>query len=457
VKPYRILIMSTPKQLLVSKRKLFLAIISIALICSLASGSIMYVVAQGGSTPFTISSGIYPGAPNYTIWSDAGTYYVKNEFGAVSSSSALASTAIQFGINNLPVGRSNQFTVKLIGNFTILTTITLPSYTILDMYNARLKLGANTDMFKIDNTASWVTLQGGFCYGDRGFGGGVLSSGSCITDGGTAYRVLIKDMYIGYFAENGIEAGAWRVSLIDHNEISTNGGKGIYFVSDVDNIVLRDNVVAFNDAEGLKVETGALLTEENGLYTSNGASGIWFGGSDSSFLGTRVEDNPAGNIYTNQNRNRFEAVRCRVETGVTVPSRDYEEFTLGGTVYPNIIVGCDFHGSVYGPGILPQTRVDYTTQVWTKQTGVFKQYYFERTVVNIGNVTSTQFTIDHDLIWNAVPTSVYCVFNITTNTPIEWSWLSDTDTLQITVTATDPTKPLPAAMGIVSCTYKYSP
>jgi hypothetical protein len=78
--------MSTPKQLLVSKRKLFLALISIALICSLASGSIMYVVAQGGSTPITISSGIYPGAPSATIYTDGTTYYTKNSYGVVSSS-----------------------------------------------------------------------------------------------------------------------------------------------------------------------------------------------------------------------------------------------------------------------------------------------------------------------------------------------------------------------------------
>jgi hypothetical protein len=82
--------MSTPKQLLVSKRKLFLALISIALICSLASGSIMYVVAQGGSTPITISSGIYPGAPTYTIWVDSGTYYSKTAYGVVSSSTNAA-------------------------------------------------------------------------------------------------------------------------------------------------------------------------------------------------------------------------------------------------------------------------------------------------------------------------------------------------------------------------------
>jgi hypothetical protein len=86
--------MSTPKQLLVSKRKLFLALISITLICSLASGSIMYVVAQGGSTPITISSGIYPAGTSYTIYNESTTYYSKNSHGIVAYSSASAVSVI---------------------------------------------------------------------------------------------------------------------------------------------------------------------------------------------------------------------------------------------------------------------------------------------------------------------------------------------------------------------------
>jgi parallel beta-helix repeat protein len=87
--------MSSNLKISVSKRKLLLAFFSIALICSLASGSITYVVAQGGSTPITISSGIYPGAPSYTIYTDGTTYYAKNSYGAVSYSSTNALTTSQ--------------------------------------------------------------------------------------------------------------------------------------------------------------------------------------------------------------------------------------------------------------------------------------------------------------------------------------------------------------------------
>ena len=116
--------MSTPKQLLVSKRKLFLALISIALICSLASGSIMYVVAQGGSTPITITSGIYPGAPTYTLYEDSGTYYAKNAYGVVTSS-ASASTILNSAIQALPDIQSYPFYTGGVGSANILLTGTL--------------------------------------------------------------------------------------------------------------------------------------------------------------------------------------------------------------------------------------------------------------------------------------------------------------------------------------------
>jgi hypothetical protein len=120
--------MSSNLKVSVSKRKLLLAFFSIALICSLASGSIMYVVAQGGSTPITISSGIYPGAPNYTLWVDGSTYYLKNSYGVTTSStnpSTLMQTTltanptatffIKNGVYTFPTGLIGKITNSIIG------------------------------------------------------------------------------------------------------------------------------------------------------------------------------------------------------------------------------------------------------------------------------------------------------------------------------------------------------
>jgi hypothetical protein len=119
--------MSSPMKISVSKRKLLLAFFSIALICSLASGSIMYVVAQGGSTPITISSGIYPGAATYTIWADSGTYYSKNAYGVVSSSID-ASSLIQPILNSMVNGGTLFFKIA---NYTLNTVLSVSNYGVI--------------------------------------------------------------------------------------------------------------------------------------------------------------------------------------------------------------------------------------------------------------------------------------------------------------------------------------
>jgi parallel beta-helix repeat protein len=42
---------------------------------------------SGPTTPFVMSGGVYPGAPSFTVWGEAGTYYAKNQYGAISFAS----------------------------------------------------------------------------------------------------------------------------------------------------------------------------------------------------------------------------------------------------------------------------------------------------------------------------------------------------------------------------------
>jgi hypothetical protein len=96
--------MSANSKVSVSKRKLALAIGSIIIICLSIFVPLGYVLAQGGSTPITISSGVYPGAPTYTIYADGSTYYSKSSSGVVSSSvnaATIFNTAISGGGNIL--------------------------------------------------------------------------------------------------------------------------------------------------------------------------------------------------------------------------------------------------------------------------------------------------------------------------------------------------------------------
>lgn len=109
-------------KVLVSKRKLTVAFLVIALIASAFSSAVMYAVAQGGTT-YTISSGVYPGAPAYTIYPIGSTYYAKSAYGVVSSSTN-ATTVIQNAINSLTSGGQ----IKLSqGIFNITNSIAIPT------------------------------------------------------------------------------------------------------------------------------------------------------------------------------------------------------------------------------------------------------------------------------------------------------------------------------------------
>jgi len=77
--------------------------------------TLAYVYAGNNST-FTISTGIYPGAPNYTIWKKGTTYYAKNAFGVIDFSGTNARQVIQSAIDSLTNGGT--IYIKQ-GNYTI--------------------------------------------------------------------------------------------------------------------------------------------------------------------------------------------------------------------------------------------------------------------------------------------------------------------------------------------------
>lgn len=58
--------------------------VALLLIIGLLSTSFAYVVAQSATT-FTISSGVYGGAPSYTLWRESSNYYAKDAYGVQPS------------------------------------------------------------------------------------------------------------------------------------------------------------------------------------------------------------------------------------------------------------------------------------------------------------------------------------------------------------------------------------
>ena len=79
--------------------------IALVLIASLLSSSIVYYVfAVSPSSTFTISSGVYPGAPSYTVWREGSNYFAKDANGEIDSSGTVFATVMQYAIDNRPNG-----------------------------------------------------------------------------------------------------------------------------------------------------------------------------------------------------------------------------------------------------------------------------------------------------------------------------------------------------------------
>lgn len=62
--------------------------------------SIIWVYASPSAGTFYISEGIYPSAPNYTIWGEGSTYYAKNAYGHIDYSGTNATQLIQNALNH---------------------------------------------------------------------------------------------------------------------------------------------------------------------------------------------------------------------------------------------------------------------------------------------------------------------------------------------------------------------
>lgn len=107
-------------------------------------------------------------AASYIVWTDGTNYYAKNgQTGEVEFSGADAATVMQAALNGLTAGRTWEEKVLLKGNFILTSTITLDSYTILEL-NGKITLGSGADctILQAINKTS-IRILGGEWDGNR--------------------------------------------------------------------------------------------------------------------------------------------------------------------------------------------------------------------------------------------------------------------------------------------------
>ena len=80
-----------------SRRKVISIIFVLTLVASSFYVGFQYALAQSGAlTAQTLSGGVVPGAPSYTIFPDNGYYYAKDSHGVISFTSTNCATVANF-------------------------------------------------------------------------------------------------------------------------------------------------------------------------------------------------------------------------------------------------------------------------------------------------------------------------------------------------------------------------
>ena len=211
---------------------------------------------------------------SYIIWTDGTNYYAKNgKTGQIDFSGTDASTVIQNAINNLTPNRTWKEVVKLKGVFYV-STISLPSYTVLDLREATLimKNNVNNNMINAIH-ASNVEIIGG------------------IIDGNKANQTQGHGIYVAYsdsqsFRIYGVEIrnfkgnGIYIYSYVSNGEISNcvihdNEWSGIDLDDHILETIVTGNTIYNNGLHGIMIDTAGLRNVISGnVVYLNGASGI---------------------------------------------------------------------------------------------------------------------------------------------------------------------------------------
>lgn len=206
------------------------ALVGIALLL----GGVIIGQSLTSASTFWISSGVYPGAPSYTIWGEPTSaptmYFAKNAYGAIDYSGTNASAVIQAALGALTAGRTWKEKVVLKGNFEVNNPLILPSFTTFEV-NGKILMSASTskNIIELANIATDVDIIGGVFDGNKANqidGGSDLLQNGLYLCNGVNRRITVKDVTVQNAYYNGIVASGYDFTLINpiiqNNNVATN-------------------------------------------------------------------------------------------------------------------------------------------------------------------------------------------------------------------------------------------
>lgn len=250
----------------VSLKKLVVVNFCILLVLSMG----MYAFAATPTSTFWISSGIYPRS-EYTIWKEGDNCFAKDKNGQLDFDGTNASDVIGNALNALTVGRPSKETVTIIGLYTITATIKIPSYTHLDLTEAKFVVspsGSTFQVFENEDTVSGnshISIEGGIIDGNRGETRGTSGDGIFFNQ---VQDFWIKDVTIYNARTDGIAFLGCIYGTVTNTKITNAGYRGIYIHSSFQ-IECSDITIVLTDGDGVGVTQSSSNIEFTNLISSN--------------------------------------------------------------------------------------------------------------------------------------------------------------------------------------------
>lgn len=187
---------------------------------------------------------IIPDSFDYIIFKDGNVVKAKNgRTGKIEFKDSDATSVINSVMNEINYSRVYMLKIVLKGDFTLTDTIKVPSYTILDLTQARLRLddNVNKDMISSNGRVTHTWIVGGYLDGNKDNN---ISGHGINIDG---YYCWIKDVWMENIAQDGIHLESTLSSSenrIEGGRIYNCNGNGIYADSYNIDGYIRDITIA---------------------------------------------------------------------------------------------------------------------------------------------------------------------------------------------------------------------
>jgi hypothetical protein len=434
------------------------AIALVLIACLVSSSIVYYAIAVSPSSAFTISSGVYPGAPSYTVWAEGATYYAKDSYGNISYSGTDAGTVIQSAINALTFGKilikSGEYYVKTL-NLTGKKGITIEGELLPDKSMAGNNIGTalvlanntNDDMFKkIESTEDRyaISLRNLVLRGNKAYqtaGCGINFGGS----GGGGTLAVLENVKVYDFKGNNVQLLNGAEALLV-NVLSRDSGDSGFNLA-IEATTLINCIASHNSVHGFALGFRHLSLVGCQSYCNTQIGFSLYQLKKSTFVGCRSWANYYHGFMLNGGE-ELDFDGCGAYSNSVSGNNVYSGFYIYNSSRINVLGGGSWNDPSAGSGVQKYGIIEDTSDydvfegVKVDSNGISnivivgahsvashcKGYVTE----NSGTATisaSTSITFDHGLA--GTPTHVECGFK--TAGYGSWIWSATTTNITITV------------------------